>query len=105
MTELNLLIDLHRANARQGPGNPASTLRAFALTGLEPQTPLQVADIGCGSGDSTLTLARHTQGHVTAVDFSAVLLVELTRRADGAGLAGRIETREALMEELPSSSR
>jgi ubiquinone/menaquinone biosynthesis C-methylase UbiE len=52
-----------------------------------------------------LTLARHTQGHVTAVDFSAVLLVELTRRAEAAGLAGRIETREALMEELPSSSR
>jgi hypothetical protein len=60
-SELELLLDLHRGNPRQGPGSEAMTLRALALTGLDRDRPLRIADIGCGTGAQTLTLAAHTK--------------------------------------------
>ena len=56
--KLDLLIDLHQPNPRQGPGGDAQTELALRLTGLDPAAPLTVADIGCGTGAATLALAR-----------------------------------------------
>ena len=36
MDNLHLLIDLHQANPRQGPGDDAQTALALRLTGLDP---------------------------------------------------------------------
>lgn len=101
MTELELVIDLHRGQPRQGPGSPADTLRALSLLDLNPETPLRVADIGCGSGASTLTLAQHLSGHFTAVDLFSEFLEELEQQARQAGLEQRISTVRASMENLP----
>ncbi len=59
MTELELIIDLHLNSERQGPGSEEDTLKALNFMSLPENTPLNVADIGCGSGGPTLTLARH----------------------------------------------
>ena len=57
--DLSLLVDLHKGGARQGPGSDAQTKLALDLSGLqEKQGPLKIADIGCGTGASTLVLAR-----------------------------------------------
>lgn len=101
MDNLHLLIDLHQANPRQGPGDDEQTALALRLTGLDPAAPLRVADIGCGTGASTLALARLLpQASITAVDFLPAFLTQLQRRTAAAGVAGRVTALEASMESL-----
>ncbi len=101
MESLHLLVDLHSDGARQGPGGEAETRLAVALSGLEGRRGLRIADIGCGTGASTLVLARALDAHVTAVDLVPEFLARLERAAAAAGLADRIATRAASMEDLP----
>jgi ubiquinone/menaquinone biosynthesis C-methylase UbiE len=102
MTEenLQLLIDLHKSNERQGPGGTEETLKALQLTGLDLTRPLKIADIGCGSGAQTLTLAKHTKGSITAVDLMPEFLDKLNQRAERAGLSARIHTQQEPMDDL-----
>lgn len=102
MENLDLLIDLHQCNHRQGPGGDPQTELALQLTGLDPAAPLAVADIGCGTGASTLALARLLpQAHITAVDFLPPFLAQLQQRAAAAGVAHRVSSLEASMDALP----
>jgi ubiquinone/menaquinone biosynthesis C-methylase UbiE len=101
MDDRELLIDLHRDGRRQGPGSEADTLRALDLSGIDRQIPLVMADIGCGTGASTLVLAKALDAQITAVDFLQDFLDELDRRAREAGLADHISTLECSMETLP----
>lgn len=104
MEHLDLLIDLHQHNPRQGPGDDAQTALALSLTGLDTASPLRVADIGCGTGAATLALARLLpQAQITAVDFLPPFLAKLRERAQAAGVDGRIRTQEASMDALPFS--
>ncbi|MEE4331781.1 MAG: class I SAM-dependent methyltransferase, partial [Wenzhouxiangella sp.] len=101
MDELELLFDLHRRNARQGPGSRAATLRAIELAGLSAEQPLEIADLGCGTGASARVLADVLDARVTAVDFGQPFLDELQRLAAAEGLADRIETVNASIDSLP----
>jgi SAM-dependent methyltransferase len=101
LEELQLLIDLHRDSPRQGPGGDDETRLALTLAGLRGSSGLRVADIGCGTGASTLVLARELDAQITAVDFLPEFLAELEQRADRAGVAERITTVSAPMENLP----
>lgn len=101
MDKLQLLIDLHLPAHRQGPGGETETRRAIELAGLSGQSGLRIADIGCGTGASTLVLARTLDAHITAVDFLPEFLGALNTRAAHAGLAERVSTHKASMEALP----
>ena len=102
MDDYSLLIDLHRQGLRQGPGGDVETERALELAGVDRTTPLAVADIGCGTGASTLLLARLLQqARITAVDFLQEFLDVLEQRAQDTGVAGRISTLAASMDDLP----
>ncbi|MBE0566574.1 MAG: methyltransferase domain-containing protein [Krumholzibacteria bacterium] len=101
-TMFALLVDLHRDGARQGPGSDDETLRALDLTRLDKAAELRVADIGCGTGASTLALAGRLPGaRIVAVDLFPEFLDILLERARAAGCSGRIETRAASMDALP----
>ena len=81
-----LMVDLHRDGVRQGPGSEEETLRALDLTRLDRAARLRIADIGCGTGASTLVLAsRLPNARITAVDLSAEFLGVLAERARAAG--------------------
>jgi len=101
MDELALLLELHLDGERQGPGGDDETRLAITLAGLAERKGLAVADIGCGTGAPTLVLAREIDASITAVDFLPPFLERLQARAREAGLADRIETREASMDALP----
>ncbi|MBN1141519.1 MAG: methyltransferase domain-containing protein [Deltaproteobacteria bacterium] len=101
MEDLQLLIDLHRSGPRQGPGGAAETRRALELAGLDRSRPLKVADIGCGTGASTLVLARELDAQITAVDFLPEFLDELQDRARFQGVADRVTTLACSMDALP----
>lgn len=101
MTELELIIDLFKDTDRQGPGSTENTARALGFVEADLSAPMQIADIGCGSGAQTLALAQHTGGHITAVDLFPEFLDRLNARATNTGLRHRITTLQASMENLP----
>jgi SAM-dependent methyltransferase len=96
-----LLIDLHQHADRQGPGGDAETEKAISLAMLDRSAPLKVVDIGCGTGASTLLVARLLNARVTAVDFLEEFLDVLEDRAESLGLSERITTLCCSMDHLP----
>lgn len=103
--EIGLLVDLHINQDRQGPGSDAETKRAIELTGLSKTTSLKIADIGCGTGASTLALAKNLNAQIVAVDLIPDFLEVLNKNAEAQGLSEKIETLEYPMEELPFEDR
>lgn len=101
LTDYQLLIDLHRPAERQGPGGDAETKRAMELAGLDRSRPLKIADVGCGTGASTILLAKELDADITAVDFLPEFLDELHTRASDHGVADRITTLNCSMDALP----
>jgi len=101
MTELELLVDFHKDAERQGPGSEADTLKALSFIDLDQDQPLKVADIGCGSGAQTITLAQQLKGHITAVDLFPEFLSKLAEKAKALGLQDQITTLEKSMDQLP----
>lgn len=105
MDEMELLVALHLEGERQGPGDDSSTRRAIELSGLTCDPALRIADIGCGSGASTLVLARELGAQITAIDFLPPFLERLEARAARLGVADRITTCAQSMEQLPFADR
>ncbi len=101
MDDYKLLIDLHKQGHRQGPGGDAETELALILAKVDRTVPLKVADIGCGTGASTLVLARLLNAKITAVDFLQDFLDVLEENAESIGVADRISTLACSMDNLP----
>ena len=101
MTEIDLIIDLHKNTQRQGPGSENETLMALSFIDMPQDSDLKLADIGCGSGGQTLTLAQNLSGHITAVDLFPEFLDELNEKSKKLGLEGKIKTLKASMDNLP----
>jgi len=99
--EYQLLIDLHKSANRQGPGGDAETEKALSLAMIDRSTPLKIADIGCGTGASTLLLARLLNAQITAVDFLQDFLEVLKGRAESVGLSKKITPLCCSMDNLP----
>ena len=100
MENLHLLIDLHLPGSRQGPGSDACTRRAIDLAGLSAHRGLSVADIGCGTGASTLVLARELDAQIVAIDFLPEFLERLQERAANADVSNQIRIRNTPMDAL-----
>ena len=101
-TMFDLMMDLHRDGERQGPGSEKETRRALGLTRFDPAAQLRVADIGCGTGASTLALAKGLpNARIVAVDLFPEFLEILSKRSEAAGCSDRIETLAVSMDSLP----
>ena len=100
MTELELLVDFHKDAERQGPGSTATTLRAINFMNIENKKNLKIADIGCGTGAQTITLAKNLNGQIIAVDLFSAFLEKLNSKSKVEGLDEKIITREISMESL-----
>lgn len=101
MDDYKLLIDLHKEGHRQGPGGDAETELALNLAMIDRAAPLKIADIGCGTGASTILLAQLLNARITAVDFLEDFLDVLEQRAASTGVADRISPLVRSMEDLP----
>ena len=93
MTELELIIDLHKGTKRQGSGSTSDTLKALSFMDLPTNKRLEIADIGCGTGGQSVTLAHHLDAHITAVDLFPDFLEEVKHnirihKGEGSRLGG-----------------
>lgn len=94
--DLGPIFELFEGTPRQAPGSVESSRRAQRL--LPDSLRIErVLDLGCGTGGSSLVLARDTGAHVTAVDIHPPFLAALRARAEEQGLADRITTLAADM--------
>ena len=100
MEDYQLLIDLHKRAKRQGPGGDTETRKAIDLAMLDPAAPLKVADIGCGTGASTIQLARSLNTNITAIDFLPDFIEVLKGNAENEGLINKINPLVCSMENL-----
>lgn len=105
MTPEEAFFSLYEGLPRQGPGSESSTHEALQRLGTLKK-PLRVIDLGCGSGASTLLLARELQSPVVAYDQHAPFLEALTANAEQEGLKSLIQVRQGdftQLEEPPCS--
>lgn len=95
------LFELHGLADRLAPGSEASTVRALQMLPALPPAP-RVVDLGCGTGASTLALARALpdDAEIIAVDVHPPYIQRLRGRAKLAGLADKIVPRVADMRSL-----
>ena len=100
MDDFQLLVDLHKRAKRQGLGGDVETRKAIDLAMLDPSAPLKVADIGCGTGASTIQLARLLNAKITAVDFLPEFIEVLKGNAENEGLSKKINPLVCSMENL-----
>ena len=99
MDLLELIIEYHKDNERQGPGSEEATSKALSyIPDLNEET--KILDIGCGSGGQTITLAKNTKAHITAVDMMPQFLETLIKKAKENNLIDRITAKEMLMDNL-----
>jgi len=100
MTEIELLVDFHKDAERQGPGSSFETIKALNFISINKNHKLKIADIGCGSGGQTITLAQNIEGQITAIDLFPEFLNELNLRSEKLGFQEKIKTIEKRMENL-----
>jgi len=100
MSELELIIDLHKNSERQGPGSPEATKRALSFISFESDQHLNVADLGCGTGGQTITLAEELQATIAAIDLFPAFLEDLQKRAEEKNLEHKIRSLTKSMDDL-----
>lgn len=91
MKKWDLFFELYESLPRQGPGDNASTRKAYRMMRGLPVRP-RVLDIGCGNGMQTLELGRISGGAVLALDNHQPFLDRLKRDARSAGLERSVRT-------------
>jgi len=98
--EFNLIAEYFSMLDRQGPGSPEVTLKALSFVGgLDADS--RIADLGCGSGGQTLTLAEHTPGKITGIDVFPRFIEKLNRNAKQRNLNDRLKGIVGSMDDLP----
>lgn len=85
---------------RLGPGSVASTLEALSELPSLPPDGL-IADIGCGTGASTLPLAEATVCRIQAFDLRRSYIDLLEQKLVRRNLRGRVTPTVADMNDLP----
>ncbi|MEW4563951.1 class I SAM-dependent methyltransferase [Bremerella sp. JC770] len=94
---MEAIIDLFLGLERMAPGSWETTARAFQIAsqGREIQT---VVEFGCGSGVSTIPLARRSGARITAVDNSGPFLEQLRQKIDQAELGQQVTVLDQSMD-------
>ena len=98
--DFDLICEYFSHLERQGPGSPEMTLRALGF--IEPLTEsARIADIGCGTGGQTMTLAQHCAGRITGIDLFPHFIDLFNHNATALKLQERVKGVQGDMAALP----
>ncbi|HEX5760289.1 MAG TPA: class I SAM-dependent methyltransferase [Thermoanaerobaculia bacterium] len=79
-----------------GESDPLALLRRVFPGRLDDLAGRRVLDFGCGGGAQVVALARAGAARVVGLEIKPEHVAEARRRADAAGVDGRVEIRSAL---------
>ena len=99
MDRMDYFIELYGDLPRAGPGDNASTRRAFQMMKDLPPQP-RILDIGCGPGMQTVELLGLSGGTVVALDLEPRMISRVKEAAERAGFTDRLEAVQADMTEM-----
>lgn len=99
--DFELICDYFSTLERQGPGSREATLRALGFVGESLTAQSLVADLGCGTGGQTVTLAQNTAARIVGIDLFAKFTGKLNANARKLGLDDRLTAQTASMDNLP----
>ncbi|MDR1779901.1 MAG: class I SAM-dependent methyltransferase, partial [Tannerella sp.] len=88
--DVNLICEYYLGMERQGPGSPEATLKALSFIDNLGENS-RIADLGCGTGGQTMTLAQHTSGSITSIDNFPGFIDHLNATARRLGLSDRVK--------------
>ena len=98
--DFNLICEYFSSIERQGPGSVESTLKALSfIENLSKQSV--IADLGCGTGGQTMTLAQHTTGELIGLDLFPGFIDRFNKNAANINLQDRVKGIVGSMDELP----
>lgn len=98
--DFSLICEYFSSMERQGPGSAEITLKALSFIDNLTDKSL-IADIGCGTGGQTMTLAKHMEGKITALDLFPDFINIFNRKVEQSGLQNRVRGIVGSMENLP----
>lgn len=98
--DFNLICEFFSTMERQGPGSPEATLQALGFIDNLTDDSL-IADIGCGTGGQTMTLARHARGKITGIDLFPGFIDIFNRNARQSGFQDKAKGMVGSMDALP----
>jgi len=98
--DFSLIVDYYANLERQGPGSPEVTLQALRFIDNLTDKSL-IADIGCGTGGQTMTLAKNTAGSITGIDISPEFIHCFNVNAEKLNLHDRVKGIVGSMDNLP----
>lgn len=88
--DFSLICEYFSNVERQGPGSPEITMKALGfIDNLSPQS--RIADLGCGTGGQTMTLAQNAPGQITGLDLFPDFISIFNRNAYALGLSERVK--------------
>jgi len=96
---MDYFLELYGSLPRAGPGDDASTRRAFAMIEHLPAEP-RILDIGCGPGMQTVELLKLSSGTVVALDLLPQMIARVQQAVEQAGFADRVQTVQADMNDM-----
>lgn len=98
--DFNLICEYFSSVERQGPGSPEVTLKALDfIENLSVQS--RIADLGCGTGTQTITLARHTPGQIVGLDLFPDFISIFEQNIQKLDLQDRVKGIVGSMDDLP----
>jgi SAM-dependent methyltransferase len=97
---LDLIIETHTGLERQGPGSAESTREALSFCG-DLDDIAKAADLGCGTGSSTIQLAECIAGDIIGVDLIPEFIEILNHNAKKLDLQDKARGIVGNIEDLP----
>ena len=98
--DFSLICEYFSSVERQGPGSAETTIKALSFVeGLTDKS--LIADLGCGTGVQTITLAQHTPGQITGIDLFPDFINQFNSNAEHFNLQDRVKGIIGSMDELP----
>jgi len=94
-----IFYEVHSNLPREGPGDNESTKKAYLMLDGLPEKP-RTLDVGCGPGMQTITLAKLSNGKITAVDNHQPFLEQLKKKAEEEGISEKINVVNGDMKAL-----
>ena len=87
--DFSLICEYFSSVERQGPGSAETTIKALSFVeGLTDKS--LIADLGCGTGGQTITLAQHTPGQITGIDLFPDFINQFNSNAEHFNLLDRV---------------